>query len=159
MPPFFERLDREEAVVRGELAALREKTAGLEERLARLVITRETALSLMGDQTVDAATGTTLATVPAGPAGSDAAARSGPLELELARERILVLLAGANQALKVQDIGEAIGESPDRVETTRARLKKMAAEGLVSEVSPAWFAITPAAHQARRQSTEEDGTA
>lgn len=159
MPPFFERLDDEEAVVRGELAALREKAAGLEERLARLTITRETLVSLMGDGrgSVIAAP----APLPPGRGLPDTGAMSGtdpdmgepvgsagPLDLEVARERILVLLAGANQALKVQDIGDAIGEHPDRVETTRSRLKKLAKEGLVAEVSPAWFAITPAARQA-----------
>ncbi|WP_425834060.1 hypothetical protein [Streptomyces fractus] len=159
MPPFFERLDHEEAVVHGELAVLREKTAVLEERLARLVITRETALSLMNDQTTQTSTGSPLEPIPAGAAQSTPPAGSGPLELELARERILVLLAGAHQAMKVQDIGEAIGEVPDRVETTRARLKKMVTEGLVSEVSPAWFAITPAARQMNEQASEEGETA
>ena len=46
--PWFERLDEEEAVVRGELASLREKAAVLEERLAHLAITRETLSSLQG---------------------------------------------------------------------------------------------------------------
>jgi hypothetical protein len=83
----------------------------------------------------------------------------GPLDLEVARERILVLLTGAHQALKVQDIGEAIGEHPERVETARSRLKKLAKEGLVAEVSPAWFAITPAAREHPGNGGEGPGTA
>ncbi|XUL90307.1 hypothetical protein ACQ86D_29780 [Streptomyces galilaeus] len=164
MPPLFERLDKEESVVRGELAALREKVAGLEERLAHLTITRETLLSLTGD---GHRSGMDEPTLPpsghvldsgvlsgAGQTAREPSVSPGPLDLELARERILVLLAGANQAMKVQDIGDAIGEHPDRVETTRSRLKKLAKEGLVAEVSPAWFAITPAVRQAHGESGE-----
>ena len=169
IPPLFERLDYEESVVRGELTALREKTAVLEERLARLAITRETLASLMGDGRGSTVGGPVPATPEApsvlgpasgaGPAGGEPALPPGPLDLEVARERILVLLAGANQALKVQDIGEAIGEHPDRVETTRSRLKKLAKEGLVAEVSPAWFAITPAAREHTGDAGEVAGTA
>lgn len=46
MTSLFKRLDQEETVVRGELAALRERIAVVEERLAHLTITRETLLSL-----------------------------------------------------------------------------------------------------------------
>ncbi|MEV0496225.1 hypothetical protein AB0I84_01355 [Streptomyces spectabilis] len=165
----FERLDHEESLVRGELAVLREKAAVLEERLARLAITRETLASLMGDGRGSAVDGLGHVTpepkeapAPASGAGAvvgEPAVAPGPLDLEVARERILVLLAGANQALKVQDIGEAIGEHPDRVETTRSRLKKLAKEGLVAEVSPAWFTITPAARQPHGDTGEVPGTA
>ncbi|MEU3282799.1 hypothetical protein [Streptomyces antibioticus] len=169
IPPLFERLDYEESLVRGELAALREKVSVLEERLARLTITRETLASLMSDgrgnaadNPVRAAPDLPPATSPApgaGQTGSEPAVAPGPLDLEVARERILVLLAGAHQALKVQDIGEAIGEHPERVETTRSRLKKLAKEGLVAEVSPAWFAITPAARDHAGEGGEVSGTA
>ncbi|WP_369035191.1 hypothetical protein [Streptomyces adonidis] len=164
IPPLFERLDYEESLVRGELAALREKAAVLEERLARLTITRETLASLMSDGRGSTVGGPVHATpdpptVPAPASGGEPAAPPGPLDLEVARERILVLLAGANQALKVQDIGEAIGEHPERVETTRSRLKKLAKEGLVAEVSPAWFAITPAAREHTGDTGEVPGAA
>lgn len=168
MPPLFERLDREESVVRGELAALREKAAALEERLAHLTITRETLVSLTGERhggavgepapppaVRDRDSGVLSS---AGPPARGPSVSPGPLDLELARERILVLLAGANQAMKVQDIGDAIGEQPDRVETTRSRLKRLAREGLVAEVSPAWFAITPATREAREETGEAAGT-
>jgi hypothetical protein len=46
MASLFQRLDEEEAIVRGELDALREKIVVAEERLARLSITRETARQL-----------------------------------------------------------------------------------------------------------------
>ncbi|MGW6915599.1 hypothetical protein ACWGB8_17535 [Kitasatospora sp. NPDC054939] len=54
MVSLFRRLDEEEAIVRGELDALREKLASAEERLARLTITRETALQLLGNQASEA---------------------------------------------------------------------------------------------------------
>jgi hypothetical protein len=50
MTSLFERRDAEEAIVRGELAALRDKVAQAEERLAHLSITRETLLSLTGEE-------------------------------------------------------------------------------------------------------------
>jgi hypothetical protein len=50
MASLFQRLDEEEAIVRGELDALREKVAAGEERLARLTITRETAGQLLGEE-------------------------------------------------------------------------------------------------------------
>ncbi|MEU9405745.1 hypothetical protein AB0E08_08565 [Streptomyces sp. NPDC048281] len=147
---------------------LREKAAVLEERLARLTITRETLASLMSDGRGNAADNPVHAAPDLPPvtgpapgadrARSEPAPAQGPLDLEVARERILVLLAGANQALKVQDIGEAIGEHPERVETTRSRLKKLAKEGLVAEVSPAWFAIAPATPEHAVDGGEVPGT-
>ncbi|MFC1415240.1 hypothetical protein [Streptacidiphilus cavernicola] len=160
--PWFERLDEEEAVVRGELAALREKAAALEERLAHLAITRETLASLQGRGRGRIISGPVPSARFPGPAvvsEAEPPASSGPLDLEVAREGILVLLAGANRAMKVQDIGDAIGEQADRVETTRARLKKLAKEGLVVEVSPAWFAIAPAAPRPRPENPEAEGAA
>ncbi|MEV6425703.1 hypothetical protein [Streptomyces sp. NPDC051662] len=58
MKSLFQRLDEEEAIVRRELSALREKIAVAEERLVRLAITRETAASLLGDSGVTEDSGT-----------------------------------------------------------------------------------------------------
>lgn len=164
----FERLDEEEAVMRGELTALREKATVVEDRLSRLEITRETALSLLGDAAWSAAppTGSSSESeeppapeeeMPGGGPGTDEPAAeevkeespdpdprpAEPLDLQVARKRILVLLAGAGQAMKVQDISVAIGEHNSRVETTRSRLKKLAKEGLLREVRTAWFVLVP----------------
>ncbi|MFJ7421741.1 hypothetical protein ACIQXD_24480 [Streptomyces uncialis] len=164
MSSLFERLEQEEAVVRGELAALREKIAVAEERLAHLTITRETLLSLVGEEYAnqddatqeppeapaddpvpnDPAPGSQPVDAEAPPSG---AASAGPLEWAEARERMLVLLAGAGRAVKVQDIAAAIGEDVSqgrRVETTRSRLKALVKEGRVVEGPTAWFAIAPA---------------
>ncbi|WP_327129411.1 hypothetical protein [Streptomyces sp. NBC_01727] len=163
MTSLFQRLDEEEAIVRGELTALREKIAVTEERLARLTITRETAASLLGNHGSAEASGE-------GPVGPDQAAASdnsaresptsftstgatssdapvpppSPLSWEVAREKMLVLLAGAGRAMKVQDICVAIGEDVTnhrRVETTRSRLKRMAKDGRVTEGPTAYFRI------------------
>ena len=160
--PWFERLDEEEAVVRGELAALREKTTVLEERLAHLAITRETLSSLQGrgrGRIISGPVPSARFPDPIVVSEAEPSASSGPLDLEVAREGILVLLAGANRAMKVQDIGDAIGEQADRVETTRGRLKKLAKEGLVVEVSPAWFAIAPTAPHSREEGARGEGAA
>ncbi|MGW4685636.1 hypothetical protein ACWEPM_12150 [Streptomyces sp. NPDC004244] len=165
MTSLFERLDAEEAIVRGELSALREKVAVAEERLVHLTITRETLISLASDQDdkpgpeagEQAAGGE-----PSSGGGADFTTHgteepterptpARPLEWEVARERILVLLAGAGRAMKVQDIAAAIGEDTSstlngrRVETTRSRLKRLAKEGQLVEGPIAWFAVAPAA--------------
>ena len=163
MTPLFERLDQEEAVVRDELDALREKVAATEKRLAHLTITRETLLSLGAEEFVNQDDGTqwppegpAAEPMPNGPAPDPQPADAkvpaggpasvGPLEWEVARERMLVLLAGAGRAMKVQDICVAIGEditNARRVETTRSRLKRLAKEGRVAEGPTAYFAIVP----------------
>lgn len=74
MASLFQRLDEEEAIVRGELDALREKMAAGEERLARLTITRETARQLLGDDHEHSAPAPVAESVPA-------AGGSGPAEL------------------------------------------------------------------------------
>lgn len=167
MAPLFTRLDQEEVIVRGELAALREKVAVAEERLAHLTITRETLLSLVGEEYTDQ--DDAMQEPPEAPADepvandpvpdsqpadaevpSSRSASAGPLEWEEARERMLVLLAGAGRAMKVQDIAAAIGEDASdtskgrRVETPRSRLKRLVKEGRVVEGPTAWFAIAPA---------------
>ncbi|WP_438293386.1 hypothetical protein [Streptomyces sp. HUAS TT7] len=174
MTPLFERLDQEEAVVRGELAALREKTTAAEERLAHLTITRETLLSLggegylkQGDAVQQPPEETADKSTPngpppgSGPSGAEVPpnepASAGPLEWEVARERMLVLLAGAGRAMKVQDITAAIGEDVSdtsrgrRVETTRSRLKRLVKEGSVAEGPTAWFTIVPVNAGEQRQ--------
>ncbi|WP_414168819.1 hypothetical protein ACMATS_22355 [Streptoverticillium reticulum] len=164
MTSLFNRLDEEEAIVRGELTALREKVAQTEERLARLTITRETAALLLGVK--EAAKGGTTAGPSASsrggadpetggpgneqPAGATASQEesSGPeleeLPLEVARERILTVLAQKGDAVKLKDLCLSIGEK--RVETTRSRLKAMVKQGLAVESPVGWFSL---AHKTR----------
>ncbi|KAK1184511.1 hypothetical protein B7755_044350 [Streptomyces sp. NBS 14/10] len=172
MTPLFKRLDEEEAVARGELAALREKVAATEQWLARLAITRETALSLMSESShrdepqtqepwaAESPAASQSASDGKGAAGegaqtAEAPQTPGPVDLETARERMLVLLAGAGRAMKVQDIAAAIGEGTSnarRVETTRSRLKKLVKEGRAVEGPTAWFSISHADSERREES-------
>jgi hypothetical protein len=152
----LKRLDEEEAVVRGELDALREKLAEAEGRLGRLDVTREVLRSLAG-----AAPGSEEPAPGLGGPGERSSGSAeedgsggrqqswppGPVEWEQGRERMLVLLAGAGQAMKVRDIAAAIGEDVSmvrRVETTRSRLKRLLQEKRVVEGPVGWFAIAPA---------------
>lgn len=161
------------------MSALREKVGAAEERLVHLTITRETLRSLTSDDhTADGSAGprpqeqgpaggkdpvdAPAADVPPDdvmdPGGSPAS--SGPLELAVARERMLVLLAGAGRAMKAQDIAAAIGEDVSdtsngrRTETTRSRLKALVREGRVVEGPTACFAIAPMPAR-----NEQDGAA
>ncbi|MCP3820391.1 hypothetical protein NLX86_20510 [Streptomyces sp. A3M-1-3] len=155
MTSLFDRLDEEEATIRGELETLREKIAAAEERLARLTITRDTLRSLApygADHDADASASKdhlpSLAT-------SDEVARadraagdpkrqeppSGPLDLETARKQMLTLLESAGRPMRVNDITAEIGEPSSRTETSRSRLKRLVAERLVIENPTGWFAI------------------
>ncbi|MBO8193345.1 hypothetical protein ITI46_16980 [Streptomyces oryzae] len=154
MASLFDRLAREEAAVRGEVAMLHQRLEEAEERLRHLTITRKTLESLPEDE----------AEVPDGPEGekpeepeeppvTEKAAQSelealpgsaGPLEWEEGRRRMLSLLATAKRAMKAKAIAEAVGEdvtTPARVETTRARLKRLVEEGQVIEEPVGSFAI------------------
>jgi hypothetical protein len=164
MASLFERLDQEEAIVRGELDALREKAAVAEERLARLAITRETARQLLGD---DAGVGPARADEPpaaqegpgsasdsreasAGPAAEAAVEVGGPRRVEWAEglELIASVLATDGRPMRVRQIAAAIGEdvtAASRIETTRGRCKKLVKDGTVVELAPGIFQIAPAA--------------
>ena len=80
MVTLFERLDEEEAIVRGELDVLREKVQAGEERLARLTITRETALQLLGDPAAPERDEPPTAVLAPGPEAGASRARSDSLE-------------------------------------------------------------------------------
>jgi hypothetical protein len=160
MASLFERLDQEEAIVRGELDALREKAAVAEERLARLAITRETARQLLGD---DAGVGPARADEPPaaqeGPGSASdsreasagpAAEAGGPRRVEWAEglELIASVLATDGRPMRVRQIAAAIGEdvtAASRIETTRGRCKKLVKDGTVVELAPGIFQIAPAA--------------
>ncbi|MFG3497929.1 hypothetical protein [Streptomyces sp. NPDC047928] len=151
-----------------------------EERLAHLTITRETLLSLVAEEYADqdgdvtqeqseapadepAANGPAPSSQPAdAEVPSSGSVSAGPLEWEEARERMLVLLAGAGRAMHVKDITAAIGEDISdtskgrRVETTRSRLKTLVKEGQVVEGPTAWFAIAPARAGEQRQGDAQE---
>ncbi|MFH8371173.1 hypothetical protein [Streptomyces sp. NPDC018031] len=79
------------------------------------------------------------------------------MTLSVACERMLVLLAGAGQTMKVQDIAAAIGEDVSdtsngrSAETHPVRLKPLAEEGQVVEGPTAWCVMAPAAGSDERE--------
>ncbi|GAB2835785.1 hypothetical protein [Streptomyces daliensis] len=159
MEPLFDRVEREETAVRGELAELQMKTAAAEERLKRLRITRETLASLLDEsadapeepssvQTADEERLVEDESPDASTAGHEQELDREPVGLEEGRQRALAVLATSGRAMKARDVAVAIGEDVSegrRVETTRTRLKKLVTEGYVIEEPASWFAIAPTA--------------
>ncbi|MFD7107045.1 hypothetical protein [Streptomyces celluloflavus] len=156
MTSLFDRLEKEEAIVREELDALREKISVVEERLIRLTITRDTLRSLSTDGAPNVDTDPADDSSPldldgdenqsAEAAGSGEATEpsaSEPLGLKEARERMLELLTRSRRAMKASEITTLIGDLASRSETTRSRLKKLVVEGRVVEEPTGWFAIAP----------------
>lgn len=154
MAGVFERLDREVALVRGEMDALREKLAAAEDRLTWLEITRETLLSLdsgheLADDAVvegrSAAFAPLTQSVSATPqAGPEAGREPVRWNWDEALEGITQVLATSGRPMRARELTIAIGEDvsrPARVETTRGRLKHLVKTGVAVELSPGEFAI------------------
>ncbi|MGW4077706.1 hypothetical protein ACWELB_30135 [Streptomyces asiaticus] len=168
MTSLFERLERAEAAADAEVAALHEELDAVrkrldvaEERRRRLAIARETLESLPEDDTEQPPAPSASATHEQVKEDSGAGAKEpgpgdepearfgspGPTDWDEGRRRILCLLATAGKPMKAKEIAAAIGEdvsTPARVETTRARLKRLAGEGHVIEDPVASFAIASA---------------
>lgn len=163
MASLVDELQRREAVVRaqaeelrGQIAQLTERLAGVEEQLLRLVTAREVV-----DEVLDGAAGGVSpvlvqaeAAVPAGPGRRPAVAgglavppwRAG-LEVSVLPQdyRDLVEVAeDAGRPLRAAQIAAAAGLSTDRgkVETLRAKLKRLAERGwLAEEAGPGLFGL------------------
>ncbi|WP_329615707.1 hypothetical protein OG244_23690 [Streptomyces brevispora] len=160
MTSLFDRLDEEEALIRGELDALRQQIATAEERLARLTITRDTLRSLAPDAADHNASPSApkdrplfsessrdgdKADRPVGDEPEQHETLHTPLPLETARQRMLALLEKTGQPMQMGDINTGIGEHSSRTETNRSRLKRLVSERMVIEHPVGWFAIVPAA--------------
>ncbi|WP_406117636.1 hypothetical protein [Streptomyces anulatus] len=164
---YLQRVDREVATTRNQVSAWREeierihqRIKGGEERLHHLEITRQTLRSLPEDEATSDTLVHPTSAVEVSTARQDSRGsarppitiRPGtlfepgePTDLEEGRRRILVVLATAGRALSAREIAAAIGEdvsTPSRVETTRARLKRLARSGQVVEGPIGSFAIT-----------------
>lgn len=140
----LEQLDAEEAVVRRRLAGLRaqmatlaEQVAGLEKRLDHVAIARDLFQTMTAD-------GEEQARSDASAAGRDAApTEPQPGTLAGADERVVVAMASAGRPMRAKEVAQALGEPQvrGRVETTRARLKKLVAAGWLTQAEPGLFAI------------------
>ena len=147
---------REEAEgLRGQIAQLAERLAGVEERLSRLVIAREVV-----DEVLDRAT-SEVSPVPGQPQVTASPGAGHPLgngglavppwrpgaEADVLPQdyRDLLEVAGdAGRPLRAAQIAAAAGLSTDRgkVETLRAKLKRLVERGwLAEEAGPGLFAL------------------
>jgi chromosome segregation ATPase len=111
--------------LRGRIAELAERLAGVEERLSRLVITRETVEE-----------------VPPWQAGLEVSV------LPQAYRDLLEVAEDAGRPLRAAEVAAAAGLSTDRVkvETLRSKLKRLVERGwLAEEAGPGLFAL-PARH-------------
>ncbi len=146
---------REEAEgLRGQIAQLTERLAGVEERLSRLVITRETVDEVLNGSGAEAS----LAAVPDGAAPS----RSGRLSavgvlavppwgagleasvLPEAYRDLLEVAEDAGRPLRAVQIAAAAGLSTDKakVEGLRSKLKRLAERGWLAEAAgPGLFSL------------------
>jgi chromosome segregation ATPase len=147
---------REEAEeLRGRIAQLTERLAGAEERLSRLVITRETVEEVLNGSGAEAAPATVM---PDGVAPS----RSGHLSavgvlavppwragleasvLPEAYRDLLEVAEDAGRPLRAVQIAAAAGLSTDKakVEGLRSKLKRLAERGwLAEDAGPGLFAL------------------
>ena len=138
---------REEAEeLRGRIAQLAERLAGVEERLSRLVITRETVDEVLNGSGAEAAPATVMPdgavpsrsgqlsavgalAVPPWRAGLEASA------LPEAYRDLLEVLEDAGRPLRAVQIAAAAGLSTDKatVEGLRSKLKRLAGRGWLAE--------------------------
>ncbi len=164
MGSLTDELQRREAAARAEAEELRgritelaERLAGVEERLSRLVITRETVEEVLGAATepslLPPAAGQAEETAPAGPGRSLAAGtaavppwRAG-LEVSVlpqAYRDLVEVTEDAGRPLRAAQIAAAAGLSTDKakVETLRSKLKRLVERGwLAEEAGPGLFAL------------------
>jgi hypothetical protein len=161
MGSLIDELQRREAAaraeaegLRGQIAQLTERLAGVEERLSRLVITRETVDEVLSGSGAEASS----AVMP----GGAVAPRSGHpspigmlavppwragLEASVLPEAyrdLLEVLEDAGRPLRAAQIAAAAGLSTDKakVEGLRSKLKRLAERGwLAEEAGPGLFGL------------------
>ena len=146
--------------LRGRIAELAERLAGVEERLSRLVITRETVEEVLGaaaEAPVSPVAGQPEETAPAGSGRSPVIGvvavppwQAG-LEVSVlpqAYRDLLEVAEDAGRPLRAAEVAAEAGLSTDRVkvETLRSKLKRLVERGwLAEEAGPGLFAL-PARH-------------
>ena len=141
--------------LRGQIAELAERLAGVEERLSRLVIARETVDEVLSEAGAEAAPATVMPdgavasrpghlsavgvlAVPPWRAGLEASA------LPEAYRDLLEVLEDAGRPLRAGQIAAAAGLSTDKakVEGLRSKLKRLAERGwLAEEAGPGLFGL------------------
>jgi hypothetical protein len=162
MGSLIDELQRREAAaraqaeeLRGQIAQLAERLAGVEELLARLVIAREVVDEVLDGAAgeVSPAWGRAEATAPAGPGRSPVIGvlavppwRAGVEADVLPRDYrdLLEVAEDAGRPLRAAQFAAAAGLSTDRgkVETLRSKLKRLAERGwLAEQAGPGLFGL------------------
>jgi hypothetical protein len=172
MASLFERLDGEAAAVRQRIEDLRGQLTAAEERLVRLTITRETLATLPEEPgsapaadagvsavAVTAGTGQSVpSTGPSPPAVSTPAHSAEPQKLNPVNEQVVVMMVSAGRPMRAKEVAAAMGEPDEhrRVETVRARLKRLVETGWLAEIDKGVFAIAAGinGHAARLGGTQ-----
>jgi hypothetical protein len=162
---------REEAEeLRGQIAELAERLAGVEERMSRLVITRETVDEVLSEAGVEAS--------PAAVADGAVPSRSGQLPaagvlavppwragleasvLPRAYRDLLEVAEDAGRPLRAAQIATAAGLSTDKVKVVglRSKLKRLVERGwLAEEAGPGLFGLPARNGSARRGEAANPG--
>ncbi|MEV1242720.1 hypothetical protein ACIBO2_23670 [Nonomuraea sp. NPDC050022] len=138
----LERLAADEKSVRGQLESLREQVAALEEQLKDLATAQRIVAPILAghsqpeqplpDGTPDAPTH-----------ASSAGAAPTPKPVAGLDKQVVVIMASSGRTMRAKEVAQALGE-PDvrgRVETTRARLKRLTALGWLTQHEPGLFSI------------------
>lgn len=126
----LEQLAADEESVRGQLESLREQVAALEERLNDLATARRiVAPMLAGRSRPGQAPSGGTPDAPTHALPEEAA--SAPKPVAGLDQQVVVIMASSGRTMRAKEVAQALGE-PDmrgRVETTRARLKRLTALG------------------------------
>jgi len=162
MGSLIDELQRREAAaraeaeeLRGQIAQLAERLAGVEERLSRLVITRETVEEVLNGSGAEAAPATTVIPDDAGSSRAGHLSVVGVLAvppwraglevsaLPQAYRDLLEVAEDAGRPLRAVQIAAAAGLSTDRVrvEGLRSKLKRLVERGWLAEDGPGLFSL------------------
>ncbi|MEU3283170.1 hypothetical protein [Streptomyces antibioticus] len=152
MPSLMEALEARQAEVLGQAERLREQIAGLseelsrvEERLARLQVTRETVEEVLAAPS-SPVPGTDAAGVVSG--GVAAALVKAEAELDVTvmspeYQAVIGLFAASGVAMRCKEgCGHlGLGTEPRHVEGMRSKLKRLVERGILAEPSPGLFKV------------------
>lgn len=138
----LERLAADEESVRGQLESLREQVAALEARLSDLDTARRIVTPLLAGHS-PAKQAPSGGTPDAPTHTSPEEAAPAPKPVAGLDKQVVVIMASSGRTMRAKEVAQALGE-PDvrgRVETTRARLKRLTALGWLTQHEPASFSI------------------
>jgi hypothetical protein len=150
MDSLLQRLEEHEAAARGQVERLRAQIDSLsarlsaeEETVSRLGITRQTVLSVLGDD--------------AGVATAAGAAPDEAVPVSAVERRVLEVFAAAGRPLRARQVCQELeeGTEPRLVERTRHKLKHLVNRGVLAEPRPGLFVTAGLATTAQQQQQQQ----